>query len=142
MNEITFRAVMDDGTTIEWEDPLPLPDGTSKPASIDDIDRSKLSNLLTVDHQGKVLHSIGFPSDERGTRLAVWRCVRMVVPGGDGPVTAGAVAGYNRLFPDGHSELVLELIAQDGTVENGSGYQVTLHPREIFSVKLPDGHSI
>lgn len=133
MNEITFRAVMDDGSIIEWEDPLTLEDGTEKLASIDDIDRSKLSNLLTLDYTGKVLHSLGFSPEDRKTKLAIWRCVREIKPTDDTPVTAGALSGYNELHSDGTTSITLDFISSDGTITKNTSQECSLHPRELFS---------
>lgn len=135
MNELTFRAVLDDGQEITWEQPLTLPDGTVKAASIDDIDRSVLSNLLTVDHTGKVLHALGFPKDKRSRYLAVWRLTRKMDVATGIPVTVGALAGYNELLKDGTTKLTLFFIDLDGTVSSGEGFECQLHPREVFSVE-------
>lgn len=131
IHEVTFRAVLDDGTTIEWGTPIVV-DGVEKEASIDDIDRSKLSNLLTVNADGVVIHSLGFPPEERKTKLAVWRH-NVIIPAGEEARTAGAYAGYNQLFPDGHTELKLDFIDPKGVVYSAAGADLSLHPKEVFT---------
>lgn len=131
IHEVTFRAVLDDGTTIEWEDPIVV-DGVEKPASIDDIDRTKLSNLLTVNADGVVIHSLGFPPTERTTKLAVWRH-NVIIPQGQEARTAGAYTGYNQLFPNGHTELKLDFVDPKGVMYSGAGSDIALHPLEVFT---------
>lgn len=137
--ELTFRAILDDGSSVEWYQPFTLPDGTVKPASIDDLDRAVLSNLLTVNERQEIVHAIGFGSHERSTKKAVWRMIRKINSGDEAgkPVTVGVLSGYNELLPDGSTCLVLSFIdAEDGSVSNGSSYECALHPREVFSEAL------
>lgn len=129
MNPVSFRAIFDDGTIWNWEDPIVV-DGVEKPASIDDVDRSTLSNLCTVLADGTVASSLGFSSEERTNKLAIWRHFAGIVNGEK--VTMGALMGYNEHLSDGATKVTLTLIKPDGTTSDASDQEITLHPREIF----------
>lgn len=120
---------MDDGSIINYEDEITVGEVTKR-ASIDDIDRAKLSNLLTVTPDGTVIHSLGFPSSERKDKLAVWRLVRKLKPAEGMPTTMGALAGFN----DRNDGLRLDFVdAEDLKVYSAEGYECQLHPKEVFS---------
>lgn len=134
MPELKWRVVTDAGKYIEWEDEITLPDGTVKRASIDDIDRSDIAQLLTVDRNGLVLHALTFPKAERNSKKrAVWRLTRKInVPEGI-PVTVGALTGYNELLSGSLSSLTLSFVdAETGEVKGAEGFEIELHPREVF----------
>lgn len=134
MNKLTFRAVMDDGSYIHWEDGIELPDGTVKRASVDDIDRDLLSNLLTLNEKMEPVHAIGFPKPERPYKKAVWRLTRRLNTETGEVTTVGALAGWNQLFKDGHTELKLDFVNADtGEAESAEGIECQLHPREVFT---------
>lgn len=123
---------MDDGTEIKWGDKIMLPDGTIKEASIDDIDRTKLSNLLTVTWIGEVVHSLGFGKDVRDKKLAIWRSYWEKTD--RTPIARrGALAGWHEKHRDGSTSLKLDFISNDGEVTSGVGYSIQLHPREVFT---------
>ena len=128
---------MDDGTTIQWDDTIVV-NKVEKPASFDDIDRTKLSNLLTVNPVGDVVHSIGFSPEERTTKLAVWRSFWL----GNAPISPlerrGALVGYNHLLPNGHTELKLDYVSNTGEVMSGAGAMCDLHSCEVFSQEAAD----
>lgn len=132
-HEFVFRAVLDDGSTIEWEQPIEV-NGVMKPASIDDLDRAHISNLLTVNQHGEVMHAIGFPKEQRHEKLAVWRLTRMIDRDTGEVTTLGALSGYNEQMKDGASKLTLYFVNSDtGKVTDVSWYNLSLHPREVFT---------
>lgn len=71
-----WRAFFDDGTSYKYMDMITVTDahGTrQKPASTDDIDRDRLSQLVTYDAQNRVVHTVGIPKPERQGKKVVWR---------------------------------------------------------------------
>ena len=128
---------MDDGTIIEWGDGFTMPDGTVKEASIDDIDRANLSNLLTINQNGEVLYALGIPSSERNRKRAIWRLTRQWAPAQESPISdLGSLIGYNELFKDGTTKTTLFFVdSETGEVSDGSTYECDLHPREVFTIE-------
>ena len=131
MPELIWKAVMDDGSEIKWGDRVDFGSG-EKEASIDDIDRSQLSNLLTIKADGAIVHALGFGKDERDRKLAIWRSYWE-----KGPESRlqrrGALVGWHEKAKDGSTSLKLDFISNDGEVTSGVGYSIQLHPREVFT---------
>lgn len=123
---ISWRVIYDDGKTVEWEQPI-IVDGVEKPASIDDINRSIVGQLVTIDGNRKVIHSFIIPKKERGYKLIIWRHFAGITADGQ-RITIGAISGYNDIFLGLH----LDIIQPDGKVTEYND-KIDLHPREVFS---------
>lgn len=116
-----WKIVKFDGTEIEYEQPIVV-NGVEKPASIDDIDRSEIAQLITKDDDNKVVHVLLF--EEGQGKKAVWRRTSGITADGQ----------YRQLYClSGYTyggKLNLDRILPDGTVESAVGEFIELHPKE------------
>ena len=126
-----WKALYDDGSSEQWEQELTLPDGTVKLASVDDLDRSLVSQLLICDSlTNEVLYSLSIPQDIRDTHKFVHRRnVGITYDGGH--VEQYHFAGFN-IKDDAGTHLDLTRIYPDGTLEPAHDEEFTLHPPELF----------
>ena len=127
---ISWRVIYDDGTSCEWEDIINI-NGVDKRASIDDIDRDTVSQLITIDGQRRPIHVIELPKEVRENKRFVWRHWAGVTLDGQ-TKTIAALTGFNEKLSDGTEKLTIDVVEPDGTISSGEGMEVCLHPREIF----------
>lgn len=117
-----FKVIKFDGTEIESEQEIDV-NGVKKPASIDDIERSEISQLITLLDDGTVAHNILF--EDGSGKKAVWRRT-------SGVTTDGT---YKQLYClSGYTlkgELKLDRILPDGTIESAEGESIQLHEKEL-----------
>ena len=127
-----WKAYYDDGSSHQWEEELTLPDGTTKLASTDDLDRSKVNQLIVCDSDtDAVLYSLNIDASIRPTHKFVHR--RNVGITYDGGQTERYhFAGFNVRNADGSTHLELTRIYPDGTTEPAHDEEFTLHPPELF----------
>jgi len=130
-----WRITHDDGTQLEWEDPITLSDGTTGKASLVNIDPTTVGQLLTLNDTGQVVHSLVFPLESRSTRKPFWR--QTVYMQLDNRIGSSAISGYNEFDPTtGEEHLFVTVIDAEGNLTPNATVDVQLHENEVFSPEL------
>lgn len=127
-----WKALYDDGSSEQWEQELTLANGTVKLASVDDLDRDKVSQLLICDSSSDaVLYSLAIPQEIRPTHKFIHRRnVGITYEGGQ--LERYHFAGFNIKDADGATHLELTRVYSDGHHEAAHDEDFTLHPPELF----------
>ena len=126
-----WKALLDNGSSEQWEQELTLPDGTVKLASVDDLDRSQVNQLLVCDSDtDDVLYSLAIPQELRPTHKFIHR--RNVGTSYDGgQIERYHFAGFNIKDENG-THVELTRIYPDGILEPAHDEDFTLHAPERF----------
>jgi len=121
-----WRVVKYDGTIIDAEQEI-IVNNIKKPASIDDIEREEIAQLITFD-DNEVAHALTFEKDSG--KKAVWR--RACGANSKGQFFQYyCLQGYTYKDKKGNMALNIDRIYPDGTTE-GADEGIDLHPKEII----------
>lgn len=132
--DMKWKTILFDGSEIEYEQEIEV-NGRKKPASIDDIDKSKISQLITFDDNGKVIHNLFFK--EGDGKKAVWRRTSGITASGDHKQLY-CLSGYTMIGKDGKEILLLDRVLPDGKIESAEGESIELHDNETIKNIIND----